>query len=172
MKTRLLHLAMLAIGAAIIVLTALEKLPKYAAFAGFALGAIAEAKKAFPVLDPNNAKAAVVGFFALLATRAVAIVVGIFLVASLVVSCAHLTAIKNACEPTRSEATAVAANLSKDNYEALLEQFGIDHTICVVNAAVQEFLASRSSDADATTAKAAEDVSVVHGRAWLAKHGS
>lgn len=156
MKTRLLHFLIAALGVVTLLLTFAQKIPKYAAIAGSALLLVSNFEKMFPALADAVKK-----------MFPAAVVAILFLIAALP-ACSFLTGVKNSCEPTKSDATTIVADLTPSDYQSLLEAEAIKVGVCVVDKVVGDFVAQHSPDAG-TTAKAEEPIELQHARVWLAR---
>lgn len=170
MKTRLLHLAALVLGALTIALALLEKLPKYAAVAGSLLLVIANVEKMSPALVdaikkifPSSVTPA--GLLGILVARSLAVFALLAVVTA--AGCSLLNNIGKSCEPTKADEAEVVSMLAPANFLSLLEQYALEHRYCVVDGVVATYVSSHSIDAGAA-GKAEESVEVQHGRTWLA----
>lgn len=93
--------------------------------------------------------------------------VSISILAALLSSCAHVTAVAKTCTPTAAIVTAVAGDFATDGYEAALVDLIEREGWCIVSAAVDQWISTatnvKASGIDIAT-------SLQHAREWRATH--
>jgi hypothetical protein len=95
---------------------------------------------------------------------------GLFLLAA--IGCATLGTVSKTCKPTPADVDTALADLQSDSWQAALEQFAIDKTLCIAKAAVQQVVAALKGKAELAmpaSAVSSADI-VVRGQTWLAAH--
>lgn len=162
MKSRLIHLALLVLGAAGVVLTFLGTVPKYAGLAAGLLLLVTDAKKALGPLDVTKAAAPM---FALL------------LLGHALFGCATTSkvgTIAQSCEPsTAQEMQLVQAASNPDRALALAAIDGLGFVLCVLQRGADEAIGALQAKSGETvlalTASAYSPV-VANLKAWRAAH--